>query len=149
MKKINKIINITLSLSVILLAFFSVFGNVFQKLNTDKQVNNSVTESKTQNTNKVSTDQKQTVPNTEQSSPKTNTYNMTQVSTHNSAQTCWSAINGEVYDLTSWVSRHPGGKVAILMICGKDGSSLFNTQHGGSNRAQSILNSFKIGTLNG
>ena len=148
MKKRNKIINTILGLSIILLAFFSVFGNVFQKLNTDKKTNNSVNESTIENTSKEYTNQKQTISNTEQSSSTKGTYTMTQISTHNSSQSCWSAINGGVYDLTSWISRHPGGKMAILMICGKDGSSLFNTQHGGSNRIGSILNSFNIGTLN-
>lgn len=35
------------------------------------------------------------------------------------------AIEGKVYDVTSYVSRHPGGK-AILNGCGKDATVLFN-----------------------
>jgi cytochrome b involved in lipid metabolism len=72
---------------------------------------------------------------------------MADVQKHNSATTCWSAVNGTVYDLTSWVNAHPGGKAAILMICGKDGSALFNAQHGGSGKVANILAKFKIGAL--
>lgn len=80
--------------------------------------------------------------------PTTGGYTLTQVATHNSANSCWSAVNGSVYDLTSWVNAHPGGKAAILMICGKDGSPLFNSQHGSSSKVANILAKYKIGTLN-
>lgn len=75
-------------------------------------------------------------------------YVMADVQKHNSATTCWSVVNTTVYDLTSWVNAHPGGKAAILMICGKDGSALFNAQHGGSGKVANILAKFKIGALN-
>lgn len=74
-------------------------------------------------------------------------YTLATVSQHDSATTCWSAINGYVYDLTTWVNDHPGGRSAILMICGKDGSPLFNMQHGGQRSPASILASFEIGLL--
>ncbi|MEN9913053.1 MAG: hypothetical protein RLY66_461 [Candidatus Parcubacteria bacterium] len=74
-------------------------------------------------------------------------YGMTEVATHNNASSCWSAINGSVYDLTSWIGRHPGGEGAILSICGKDGSSAFNDQHGGERRPANELAGFKIGLL--
>lgn len=69
------------------------------------------------------------------------------ISTHNSRSSCWSAINGEVYDLTSWIPNHPGGEQVILSICGRDGSNDFNGQHGGSRKIATILAGFKIGTL--
>lgn len=75
------------------------------------------------------------------------TYTMTQVSTHNSALSCWSAISGTVYDLTAWVGKHPGGKEAIQKLCGKDGTALFEGQHGGMEKQAAMLATFKIGTL--
>lgn len=74
-------------------------------------------------------------------------YTMAQVATHNSATSCWSAINGKVYDLTNWINQHPGGPDHILSICGKDGSSAFNAQHGNDSRPQQILQTFYIGDL--
>lgn len=74
-------------------------------------------------------------------------YGMTEVAMHNSASSCWSAINGSVYDLTSWIGKHPGGQQAILSICGKDGSAAFNDQHDGQRRPANELAGFKIGLL--
>ncbi|MCE9585052.1 cytochrome b5 domain-containing protein [Candidatus Nomurabacteria bacterium] len=90
------------------------------------------------------------VNNTNTSTTKTNTekiYTMVDVQKHNSQSSCWTAINGAVYDVTSWISQHPGGAGAILSLCGKDGSSAFNDQHGGQRRPEQELASFKIGVL--
>ncbi len=75
------------------------------------------------------------------------TYTLVDVAQHNSASSCWSTINGGVYDLTSWISRHPGGQQAILSLCGTDGSAAFNDQHGGERRPANELAGFQIGTL--
>ena len=75
------------------------------------------------------------------------TYTMADVAMHNSGSSCWTAINGSVYDVTSFIGQHPGGEQAILSLCGIDGSSAFNAQHGGQSRPASELASFKIGTL--
>lgn len=74
-------------------------------------------------------------------------FSMEDVGSHNTRSNCWSAINGSVYDLTSFVERHPGGASRIVALCGTDGSSAFNRQHGGSTRAQSMLVLLKIGFL--
>lgn len=69
------------------------------------------------------------------------------VASHNSRTSCWSSINGSVYDLTSWIPKHPGGEQRILSICGIDGSAKFNGQHGKSSKIAGILAGFKIGVL--
>ena len=74
-------------------------------------------------------------------------YTLADVAIHNSGASCWSAINGGAYDLTSWINQHPGGPQAILSICGKDGSSAFSAQHGGQSRPANELAGFKIGVL--
>jgi cytochrome b involved in lipid metabolism len=74
-------------------------------------------------------------------------YTVAQVSTHTSASDCWSIVNGGVYNLTSWISSHPGGESAILGMCGEDSSSTFNSIHGSSSKANAALASYKIGTL--
>ena len=90
-------------------------------------------------------------PSAETSTPEApqakTSYTLAEVSAHNSKASCWAVVNGNVYDLTSWISRHPGGEKAILSICGKDGSAEFNGQHGGESRPESMLATFKIGTL--
>ncbi len=74
-------------------------------------------------------------------------YTMAQVHSHSSVESCWTTINGNVYDVTAWIAQHPGGATAILSLCGTDGSASFNGQHGGKPRPQSELASFKIGVL--
>lgn len=90
----------------------------------------------------------QSIPDTTASpTPAPTTYTLAQVATHATASDCWTAVNGSVYDVTSWISRHPGGQRAILSMCGKDGSASFDDQHGGERRPANELASFKIGTL--
>ena len=74
-------------------------------------------------------------------------YTMADVRLHASAASCWTAIQGNVYDLTSWISRHPGGKSAITRLCGTDGTDDFLDQHGGDRSAISRLESFLLGPL--
>lgn len=75
------------------------------------------------------------------------TYSMAEVAKHAGASSCWTAINGNVYDLTKWVNQHPGGPQVILGICGKDGTAAFTAQHGGQKNPEQILKGFLLGPL--
>ena len=75
------------------------------------------------------------------------TFTMAEVALHADATSCYSVVNGSVYDLTTWIPKHPGGERAIKNICGKDGTDGFNGKHGGKPQPESMLASFKIGTL--
>lgn len=74
-------------------------------------------------------------------------YTAAQVAKHSTAKSCWTSINGKVYDLTSWIARHPGGSGPIMSVCGRDGSAAFNGQHQGQGRPEAMLKAFRIGTL--
>jgi cytochrome b involved in lipid metabolism len=74
-------------------------------------------------------------------------YTMAQVATHKDAKSCWSAIDGKVYDLTKAIDVHPGGREKVLAICGKDGSSAFGDQHGDNKEIVASLQTMVIGTL--
>ena len=86
-------------------------------------------------------------PTPKNTAPSGASYTMAQVAVHNSGTSCWSAINGNIYDLTSWIPKHPGGSQAILQLCGTDGSAEFNGQHGGDSKPTSVLAGFRIGVL--
>ncbi len=75
-------------------------------------------------------------------------YTMAQVKANNSAKSCWTVIDGFVYNLTSWVSSHPGGAGAILFLCGTDGTNAFKAQHEQQARPAVRLDSYKLGPLN-
>lgn len=79
--------------------------------------------------------------------PTVKTYTAAEVAQHNSSSSCWSIVNSKVYNLTSWISQHPGGSGAILSMCGKDGSAGFNDQHSGQRRPANELAGFLLGDL--
>lgn len=81
------------------------------------------------------------------STPKSPSYTMAQVATHNSSSSCWSVVNNKVYDLTSFINQHPGGSGAIKRLCVRDGTESFTDQHGGQRRPEQELASLQIGTL--
>lgn len=74
---------------------------------------------------------------------------MTDVASHNSAEDCWSVVDGTVYDLTSWISQHPGGTSPIESMCGVDATDAFNGQHGGQQTPAKVLAGFALGSLAG
>lgn len=80
-------------------------------------------------------------------STSTPSYTIAQVATHNKSTDCWVAVNGNVYNLTSWIARHPGGQQAILGICGKDATVTFENQHDGQPKPEAMLSTFLIGKI--
>lgn len=74
-------------------------------------------------------------------------YAMADVKKANTRAKCWSAINGNVYDLTSWISAHPGGAAAITFLCGTDGTNAFKAQHDQQNRPAMSLSQYLLGPL--
>jgi hypothetical protein len=72
---------------------------------------------------------------------------LAQVAQNKSADSCWSAIDGNVYDLTRWINSHPGGAAAIRSLCGVDGSVAFAAQHYGQVRPVSRLAMYLLGPL--
>lgn len=79
--------------------------------------------------------------------PAQGVYTSADVALHASDASCWSIINGNVYDLTAYIPKHPGGASKIRRICGGDGSSAFEGQHGGDSRPESVLAKYWIGVL--
>lgn len=75
---------------------------------------------------------------------------LTEIATHNSKSSCWTTINGGVYDVTNFISKHEGGD-RILNACGIDATDLFTGKspmgrlH--SQVAVRLLSSMQIGTL--
>ncbi|CAE7842186.1 CYB2, partial [Symbiodinium necroappetens] len=51
------------------------------------------------------------------------------VGKHNSKTDCWVVVDGQVLDVTSFLSEHPGGELAILTFAGKDATEEFNMIH--------------------
>ena len=75
------------------------------------------------------------------------TYTLATVQAHATREDCWAVISGHVYNLTSWVSRHPGGENPIVRLCGTDGTLAFSRKHGGALSPAKALILLKIGAL--
>lgn len=75
------------------------------------------------------------------------TFTRAEVATHNTPADCYTIINGKVYNLTSWISQHPGGQSPIKGLCGIDGTAPFTAQHDGNKKQQDILVGFLVGVL--
>lgn len=71
-----------------------------------------------------------------------------ELSEHNSAESCWMAIHGIVYDVTEFMSRHPGGSSILKKNCGSDQTDNFERfRH--SQRARTMAKKYQIGVLQG
>ncbi|AHB41704.1 hypothetical protein P148_SR1C00001G0916 [candidate division SR1 bacterium RAAC1_SR1_1] len=66
------------------------------------------------------------------------------VASHADATSCWTVISGNVYDLTSWIGKHPGGDKAILASCGIDATEMFDEKHGMDPKKREGLKSFEV-----
>ena len=82
-----------------------------------------------------------------QSASPATTFTAAQVAQNSDATSCWASVDGSVYDLTEWISEHPGGSREIEALCGTDATTAFQRQHGSNAEAQRELAGFKIGEL--
>ena len=53
------------------------------------------------------------------------TISFEEVQKHNTNSDCWTIVDGLVYDVSSYVPYHPGGKKKILLGAGKEASEMF------------------------
>ncbi|KAI5783588.1 sphingolipid fatty acid hydroxylase [Geopyxis carbonaria] len=68
---------------------------------------------------------------------------------HQSAKSCYVTIGGKVYDVTSFLSDHPGGEDLILDYAGKDITAILADEisHEHSEAAYEILEEYQVGLL--
>jgi Cytochrome b5-like Heme/Steroid binding domain len=70
-------------------------------------------------------------------------YTAAEVATHKNGLSCWLILDNKVYDVTTFIAKHPGGE-AILRGCGKDATQMF-AKHPES--AKEMKEKFYIGDL--
>ena len=68
------------------------------------------------------------------------------VALHNNSTDCWIIIKSKVYDITSYLDKHPGGSSLLLEFAGKDATDEF-IQIGHSQNATKLLETYEIGEL--
>ncbi|MDO8521421.1 MAG: cytochrome b5-like heme/steroid binding domain-containing protein, partial [bacterium] len=72
-----------------------------------------------------------------------------QVATHNVESNCWLIISGSVYNVTAFITDHPGGRSSIVSRCGTDVTTVFNGggSHNHSSSARALLPTYFVGLL--
>ena len=79
------------------------------------------------------------------------TLNTDSLAKHSSDQDCWIIIENKVYDVTKFLSRHPGGAGYIVPYCGADATGPFLNRGGRgphSALAFQILGLIYLGDMN-
>ncbi|XP_038071960.1 acyl-CoA 6-desaturase-like isoform X2 [Patiria miniata] len=56
----------------------------------------------------------------------------------------WLVINGQVYDVTAWTKKHPGGSRLLSHYAGQDASEPFTAFHPNMSKVQKYLKGLKV-----
>jgi cytochrome b involved in lipid metabolism len=148
----NKKVSILVGLIVVVI----ILGGVFYYLNKNKSNQNdennatqpvSSAVSEQAATSSQETSVKVEIATGTKSISEEKYYTMEEVQKHNSRESCWTVVRGDVYDLTKWIDKHPGGADKILKLCGKDGTQAFEKKHGGQEKPEKALEQSEIGKL--
>eukprot|EP01119_Soliformovum_irregulare_P006754 TRINITY_DN19183_c0_g1_i1.p1 TRINITY_DN19183_c0_g1~~TRINITY_DN19183_c0_g1_i1.p1 ORF type:complete len:453 (-),score=91.41 TRINITY_DN19183_c0_g1_i1:48-1406(-) len=87
-----------------------------------------------------------TVTNTATNDKPARTFTWNEIGKHKSANDCWVVVKGKVYDVTGFVSEHPGGRL-ILNGAGRDATPLVMSYH--PLYVQNLIKKFEIGQVQG
>lgn len=74
-------------------------------------------------------------------------YTLDEVARRNSPEACWTVVDGVVYDMTTFITRHPAGRSDIIDMCGKDASDDFLGEHEGQGEPEKWLATLRIGVI--
>jgi fatty acid desaturase 2 (delta-6 desaturase) len=74
-------------------------------------------------------------------------YTRAEVGQHKTPDDCWIIVNGKVYNVTKWLSRHPGGKRIIQHYAGEDASLAVESFHNNKKLVHSYMQKFYIGDI--
>lgn len=71
-----------------------------------------------------------------------------EVKKHNKREDKWLVIDNNVYDITQWSKRHPGGSKVISHYAGQDATEAFTAFHPDKKFVGKFLKSIQIGKVN-
>ncbi len=72
-------------------------------------------------------------------------FTLNEAAKHSTESDCYLVINNKVYDASSYIGKHPGGRDTIISNCGKEVTGIFAQIH--SNRAWDLLAKYQIGII--
>ncbi|KAF2471364.1 L-lactate dehydrogenase [Lindgomyces ingoldianus] len=71
-----------------------------------------------------------------------------EVAKHNTAESCWVILYGNVYDVTDFIPSHPGGAKVILQLAGSDATEEYDPIHPPGILEENLKPEAKLGTIN-
>ncbi|KAM0276112.1 hypothetical protein ACHAQH_007086 [Verticillium albo-atrum] len=71
-----------------------------------------------------------------------------EVAKHNTTESCWVVLYGDVYDVTDFLSSHPGGTKIILKLAGKDATEEYDPVHPPGTLEENLKPEAKLGKIN-
>ncbi|KAF2070847.1 hypothetical protein CYY_007833 [Polysphondylium violaceum] len=82
---------------------------------------------------------------------ETDSYLLSEVAKHDSAEDAWVVLDGQVFDITKFIYDHPGGGEILMEHLGKDIGQVFIDKdiHEHSVTALNMLSRYAIGTVRG
>lgn len=69
-------------------------------------------------------------------------FSITEVAKHNSEKDCWIIIHNVVYDVTSFIEEHPGGRDILIQLAGKDATVDFESVGHSKGNLKGFTNDF-------
>lgn len=69
------------------------------------------------------------------------------VAKHNTTESCWVILYGNVYDVTDFLSEHPGGAKIILSLAGKDATEEYDPVHPPGTLEENLKPEAKLGQV--
>ena len=73
-------------------------------------------------------------------------FTLQEIAKHNTPDDCWVVIKRKVYNVTSYIQSHPGGKNVFIRNAGKDVSFGFSKVNHGD-KAYDIMDQLLIGEV--
>lgn len=85
------------------------------------------------------------------SSTITHSVTRAELEKHSTPENCWILIEGNVYDITQYISKHPTPDSVLTNLCGKDGTAGWKTKgrknKSHSKKAEIMLKKLRVGPL--
>jgi DMSO/TMAO reductase YedYZ heme-binding membrane subunit/cytochrome b involved in lipid metabolism len=124
-------------------------ASISSSSSSSQSLSSSVSSSINQSISSSSSSTSSLVSSSEIATPSNN-ISSSQLADNKSSANCWVSFDKKVYNVTNYLSRHPGGRTELLRACGTEIDSLSNNHQGGnfdSSRIQNILGPFYVGDL--
>ncbi|KAG4430327.1 hypothetical protein IFR05_014198 [Cadophora sp. M221] len=77
----------------------------------------------------------------------TKTFDAAEVAKHNTLESCWVSLYGNVWDITEFLPNHPGGSKIILKLAGRDATEEYDPIHPPGTLEENLKPEAKLGKI--